>query len=154
MTEPTPTTDPMDGARERLARMERESAERASRVSAAWSSPEAASIRKMVNDDGNVDFREFVSHCGGIMAVVAMVDDRGVADPGKVIPKVDELFSKWAVTELAGGITMTRSPRNRPYRPTGATRVSFPGDGTMSQQEAARQFEESQQRPSRTTAQR
>ncbi|QLJ06714.1 hypothetical protein HZZ00_37420 (plasmid) [Streptomyces sp. NEAU-sy36] len=119
---------------ERLARQQRESLERRSQVEKAWSSPEAKRVHEFIKRDGNVDWREFVSHCGGIMNVVALLDAQGQPDADRIIPLVDELFDKYAVTEYRGGITMTRRPNNRPYRPQRGPsveeqRAQFPGDG-------------------------
>lgn len=86
------------------------------KLDAAWTSPEAAAIRALVENDGNVDWRAFVGHCGGILEVVKMVDAQGRPDADQIIPRVDELFGKTAVTPMAGGIKMTIGPRNRPYK--------------------------------------
>lgn len=124
MTDLTP-----ESALERIERNYRESLDRNSRIEQAWNSPETRAVRQFIVDDGNVDFREFTSHVGGIMEVVALVDEQGQPDADRIIPKVDELFAKYAVKEFAGGLTMTRRPQNRPYRPkAAAVDPRFPGD--------------------------
>lgn len=130
MTEPTPVpqTKPVPS---RIENQYRDSIERQSRIDRAWASPAVAAIRELIRADGNVDWPEFVSHCGGILKVAAMVDGNGKPDTDRLIPLVDELFSKYAVTEYAGGLTMTRKPKNRPYLASGAPRrapgPAFPG---------------------------
>lgn len=87
-------------------------------VTAAWSSREAEAINAVIREDGNVEWRDFVSHCGGIMNVIGMVDDRGEPDTRRIIPLVDELFNKsygGKGQAMAGGMVMRLGPRNRPY---------------------------------------
>lgn len=127
MTETTPTK--AETALEGIERRYRESIERNSLIDRTWASREVREIRELVRDDGNVDWTTFVTHCGGILNVAAMVDERGRPDTDRIIPLVDELFAKHAVTEYAGGITMTRRPRNRPYSPqAAAVDRRFPAD--------------------------
>jgi len=85
------------------------------RIDKAFASPEAEKIRQVVREDGNVDWREFITHCGGILEVVAMVDDLGLPDTGVIIPKVDELFDQHVQREISAGSVFRRKPRNRPY---------------------------------------
>lgn len=122
-----PETDPQEQQEDRLtpqkagdilARLEenqRKSREQATQIEAAWRSGEVAKIREIVREDGNVDWVEFVKHCGGILNVVAMVDDYGLPDTDQIIPKVDELFKKWAQIEVDSGSVFRRHPGNRPY---------------------------------------
>lgn len=114
----------------RLERQQREHLEHTSRIDRAWTSPEAVAMRQLVQADGNVDWSQFVTHCGGILKVVALAGEDGKPDTDRVIPLIDELFAKYATTEYAGGMTMTRRPQNRPYRPRSTPRPhAFPGDG-------------------------
>lgn len=138
--------------RARLDAQQREATERAYKISAMWESREAAAVRKVVQTDGNVDWREFVSHCGGIVKVVGLVDEQGDPDTERIIPLVDELFNKFAVQEFAGGMTMTKRPQNRPYRHRKPTPdPTFPGDGDP--ESLLRAEREAAQQP-RTTAPR
>lgn len=125
MTEPTPAPQ-TNSVPARLERQYRDSIERQGHIERAWASPEVSAIRELIRADGNVDWPEFVSHCGGILTVAAMVDDHGKPDTDRLIPLVDELFNKYAVTEYTG-MTMTKKPKNRPYRST-STRQEFRGD--------------------------
>jgi hypothetical protein len=136
--------------RARLDAQQRESIERASKISAMWGSQEAAAVRKVVQTDGNVDWREFVSHCGGIVKVVSLVDEQGDPDTERIIPLVDELFSKHAVQEFAGGMTMTRRPQNRPYRHRKPVpEPMFPGDRDAPEGAAERLLREEQEAAAR-----
>jgi hypothetical protein len=121
--------------------------DRLNRVDNAWSSPEATAVREFVQQDGNVDWRPFVSHCGGILEVVGLVGEDGTADADRIVPLIDAMFAKTAVTKMVGGLTMTRYPRNRPYRPQGRTVT----DREPVQQDAERLLEESQQTRPRTS---
>lgn len=144
--------------RRRLDQQQRESIERASKVQAAWSSWEAEVVREVVRADGNVDWREFVSHAGGIMRVCELVDAEGRADTTRIIPLVDELFGKTAVTEYKGGMTVTRQPRNRPYHHSRALlasrevdqRAAFPGDGDPRQCDVEALLRQQQEEAMRT----
>jgi len=138
MTEQTTTTEQHTdqevdwaAARARLDQQFRESVQRTSLVQNAWDSAEAKAVREVVQADGNVNWREFVSHCGGILNACDLVDADGRADTRRIIPLVDELFAKDASKEFAGGVTYTRKPGNRPYihsKALTAERVPFPGD--------------------------
>lgn len=124
MTDLTPQS-----ALEGIERRYRESIERNSLIDRTWASREVREIRELVRNDANVDWPTFVTHCGGILNVAAMVDEHGRPDTDRIIPLVDELFAKSAVTEYAGGITMTRQPKNRPYGPqAAAVDPRFPSD--------------------------
>jgi hypothetical protein len=101
----------------RLERIQRESRERVAQIERAFRSPEAEKIRELVRDDGNVEWLEFVKHCGGILKVVEMVDAYGLPDTDRIIPKIDELFNKWAQAEVDRGSVFRRRPANRPYVP-------------------------------------
>lgn len=155
MTE-QPTTAPFNAADvlARLERPHRQSIEHSTRVENAWNSPEAAALRRFVQEDGNVDWREFVSHCGGILKTVELVDQNGDPDPERVVPLIDELFGKFATQEFAGGMTMTRKPNNRPFRKRGPSfeeqRAQFPGDSEGDAEALLRVEQEAAQRP-RTT---
>jgi hypothetical protein len=128
-------------ARARLDEQHRASIERASHVQNAWESPAARSVQEVVRTDGNVPWREFVSHCGGILKVCELVDADGRADTTRIIPLVDELFGKHATKEFAGGVTFTQKPANRPYVHSRALmearaaqkRAEFPGDNDPEQ---------------------
>lgn len=130
MTETTPVQDTRpdtnltesqaDDLLAKIERQQRQSIERASQISRAWESTEARRLHDFIRADGNVDYREFVSHVGGILAAVALVDESGRPDHEQIIPKVDEIFAKYATQEFTGGMTMTRQPRNRPYVPKAA----------------------------------
>jgi len=100
-----------------LEQRQRESHDRVRKIDEAWGSPEAQKIREVVREDGNVDWAEFVKFCGGILEVVQMVDEYGLPDTDRIIPKVDELFNKDSEKEFQGGVTFRRHPRNRPYVP-------------------------------------
>jgi hypothetical protein len=123
---------------ERLETTMRESREKSARIDAAWRSPEGLRIRDIVREDGNVEWPEFVKHCGGILEVVGMVDEYGLPDTDRIIPKVDELFDKYVKAEIDRGSIFRRRPGNRPYvagRGTAAgearaaaKRAEFPGD--------------------------
>jgi hypothetical protein len=102
---------------DRLNRQDREHRERMTEMDRAWKSPAAEKIRTIVQADGNVDWPDFVKHCGGILEVVAMVDDYGLPDTDRIIPMVDELFNKYAQQEVDAGSVFRRHPRNRPYVP-------------------------------------
>ncbi|MFF2168148.1 hypothetical protein ACFVWP_46960 [Streptomyces sp. NPDC058175] len=127
MTETTPVQDTRpdtnltkpqaDDLLAKIERQQRESIERAAQISRAWESTEARRLHDFIRADGNVDYREFVSHVGGILAAVAMVDENGDPDHEQIIPKVDEIFAKYATREFTGGMTMTSKPQNRPYKP-------------------------------------
>lgn len=132
-------------------RADQEHKDRMSRIDAAWSSPEARAVHEIVQQDGNVDWRPFVQHAGGILAVVDLVDG-GRPDTRRIIPLVDELFAKNAKKALQGGITMTLGPRNRPY-PHGPAPVRQT-DRDVTQADAERLLEDAQQTPPRTTAPR
>lgn len=123
-----PAAPPGEDLLARLERMQRESRERAAAIDAAFQSPEAQAIRKMIQDDGNVDWTEFVKSCdGGILAVVEMVDEQGRPDAKRIIPLVDALFEKhFGETEMQGGVIFRRHPRNRPYRPGPGVNVAVP----------------------------
>lgn len=126
------------------------------RIDAAWSSPEARAVHEVVQQDGNVDWRPFVQHAGGILAVVDLIDETGRPDTRRIIPLVDELFAKGAKKALQGGITMTLGPRNRPY-PHGrvsGTAPALSSDGEAAAKRVQQALEESQQTPPRTTARR
>lgn len=112
---PPMTRERMTEVLARLERSQSESRDLSARISAAWSSPEAEKIRDVVRQDGNVDWPEFVKHCGGILEAVAMVDGYGLPDTDRIIPKVDELFNKWAQAEVDAGSVFRKRPRNRPY---------------------------------------
>lgn len=130
---------------DRLHETQRRSVEHASAVSAAWSSAEARAIAEVVRGDGNVDWREFVSHAGGILEVVKLVDDQGKPDTRRIIPLVDELFDKYARQEFRGGVTFTKLPNNRPYphaRPVVQAPVVFPEDGAEAAAELLREEQE------------
>lgn len=123
---------------ERLNRNQQESHERSRKIDAAWQSPAARKIREIVVEDGNVEWPEFVKHCGGILEAVAMVDEYDLPDTDRIIPKVDELFNKYAQAEVDRGSVFRRRPKNRPYVPGPGTsageaqaaekRAAFPGD--------------------------
>lgn len=123
---------------ERIAQQDREHREKEHAIDKAWHSKEAKKIHEVIREDGNVDWRQFVTHCGGILNVVAMVDEFGLPDTDQIIPKVDELFSKDSETEYQGGVIFRRHPRNRPYVAGRGTsqgealwaqkRAEFPGD--------------------------
>lgn len=107
--------------------------ERTAMIDRAHQSPEARLIRELVLDDGNVEWREFVTHVGGILEVVKLVGQDGLPDVDRIIPKVDEIFNGHVEREIAAGSVFRRYPRNRPYVPGPDVRVSrgpvFPGDG-------------------------
>lgn len=101
----------------------------------AFKSPEATRLREMIEDDANVGWREFVSHCGGILEVVKLVDENGVPDVDRVVAKVDELFNSYVQKEIDAGSVFRRYPRNRPYQPGPSMEAlrarqlgEFPGD--------------------------
>jgi hypothetical protein len=157
------TPDQMEGVLERLERQQREHRERAHQIDMAWQSTEAQKIRDVIRADGNVDWPDFVKHVGGILEAVTMVDEYGLPDTDRIIPKVDELFHKDSEKEFQGGVTFRRHPRNRPYvagRGTAAgearaaaKRAAFPGDRDASEGDAEqilRQEQEYAARP-RTT---
>lgn len=97
-------------------RADQEHRDRMSRIAAAWDSPEAKAVHEFVRQDGNVDWREFVGFCGGILEVVAMVGEDGRPDPEKVVPRIDELFYRDYSQKESGAFKVTRHPRNRPAR--------------------------------------
>jgi hypothetical protein len=149
------TAQDRDDVLARLEASQREILERRSRAERAAVSPEAKAIKEIVDADGNVPWPEFVKHCGGILEVVAMVDDQGRPDTDQIIPKVDELFDYlFPPQEFKGGMTMTRKPQNRPYVPRRVQAPVFPGDGEISQAEAERLLEEAQKPAPRLTAPR
>ena len=128
------TSEQRDGVLERLERQQRETREHAHQVETAWKSPKAQQIREVVEGDGNVEWPEFVKHCGGILKTVQLVDDNSEPDTDRIVPLIDELFAKHASQEFQGGVTFTRRPRNRPYEPrrvpsVRAQRGRFDGDG-------------------------
>jgi hypothetical protein len=96
---------------------DQEQKDRMSEIERAWASPEAKAVHEMVQQDGNVDWRDFVGHCGGILEVVAMVDAEGRPDHDRIVPQIDELFAKHYSKQQLSGFTVTRQPNNRPYRP-------------------------------------
>lgn len=113
--EPMPA-DQIRELNDRRVRQDQEYRDRAAKVDAAFRSKEAERIRNVVLEDGNVDdWREFVSFCGGILEVVAMVDEHGLPDTDRIIPKVDALFDKHVQKELKAGSPFRRGMRNRPY---------------------------------------
>jgi hypothetical protein len=102
---------------ERLAQLQRENVQQQRELDRAWSSPECEKIREIVRQDGNVDWTDFVKHCGGILEVVAMVDEYGLPDTDQIIPRVDELFEKYAQLDADRGSIFRQRPKNRPYVP-------------------------------------
>lgn len=133
----TPQEVDWQAERARLDQMFKESVQRTSRVQNAWSSREAEAVRKVVNEDGNVAFGDFVTHVGGILAACELVDKNGAADTERIIPLVDELFDKFhGAQEMQGGVTFKRKPGNRPYRHRTTPPVAFPGDGQTYQEPA------------------
>lgn len=98
-----------------LERTQREAREQSRNIEKAWASDAAKKIRQIVLDDGNVEWTEFVKHCGGILEVVAMVDDYGLPDTDRIIPKVDSLFDTYVRIERERGSVFVRRPGNRPY---------------------------------------
>ncbi|GAA3595262.1 hypothetical protein [Streptomyces osmaniensis] len=115
---PALTAKDAESALQRLERSQREALERRSRAERAASSAEARAVKDVVEGDGNVPWPEFVKHCGGILEVVALVDEQGRPDTDQIIPKVDALFEQlFPPQEYKGGMTMTRKPQNRPYVP-------------------------------------
>lgn len=87
-------------------------------ISNAWSSPAALAVGQVVREDGNVDWRHFVSHVGGILKVLELVDETGKPDTRRIIPLVDDLFNRsygGAGRQMAGGMTLRMGARNRPY---------------------------------------
>lgn len=115
----------------------------------AFRSPEAKRLREMILDDGNVGWREFVTHCGGILETLKLVDENGVPDVDRVVEKVDELFNTYVQKEIDAGSVFRRHPRNRPYQPGPSMEAlraqrlgEFPGDrGRDDVSEAIRQGE-------------
>ncbi|MGV9227612.1 hypothetical protein ACWDPF_33650 [Streptomyces albogriseolus] len=118
---PTIPTDEARRINDDRMRAEMERRAHRDQVDNAFRSPEATRIRELVVADGNVDWREFVVYCGGILEVVAMVDQYGRPDTDRIIPKVDELFYERYSREEYVGMTVTRHPRNRPYCPPAET---------------------------------
>jgi hypothetical protein len=109
------TKEKVESVMERLARQDREHRALVTEMDRAWHSPECEKIRHVVREDGNVDWSQFVKHCGGILEVVAMVDDYGLPDTDRIIPKVDELFNQHSEKTYQGGVVFRQHPRNRPY---------------------------------------
>lgn len=134
------TAAPLDPEKIRRLNDERMRADAAHRarmkaIDAAFKSPEAKQLREMVEDDGNVEWREFYTHCGGILETVKLVDENGVPDVDRVVEKVDELFNSYVQKEIAAGSIFRRKPRNRPYQPGPSMEAlraqrlgEFPGD--------------------------
>jgi len=91
--------------------------ERMDRIDRAFSSPEAQKIRRVVEEDGNATWTEFVKHCGGILEVVAMVDEYGRPDTDQIIPKVDEIHAAYVQRLREAGHMLLPGARNRPYVP-------------------------------------
>lgn len=112
-----PPLDPATAAAAmaRLEKTMRESHEKSARIDAAWRSPEVKRIRDVVLEDGNVDWLEFVKYCGGVLEVASLVDDYGLPDTDRIIPKVDELFDTHVQAEIERGSVFRRRPGNRPY---------------------------------------
>ncbi|MEU8472710.1 hypothetical protein AB0F30_33335 [Streptomyces sp. NPDC029006] len=145
----------VDESLARLERLHRSTYENQRRIDAAWHSPETQKIRDIVRDDGNVEWPEFVKHCGGILKVITMVDEYGLPDTDKIIPKVDELFNKYAQAEVDAGSVFRRRPSNRPYvagRGTAAgealaaaKRAQFPGDYDAREGDVDRLLKEEQE---------
>lgn len=129
------TEQQLAAARERLERGQRESLEASRKIDKAHASPEAEKIRDIVREDGNVDWIEFVKHCGGILNVVEMVDEYGLPDTDRIIPKVDELFDKYVQAERDRGSISVRRPSNRPYV---AGRGTAAGEAQAAQRRADR----------------
>lgn len=99
-------------------------------IADAWSSPAAIAVGEVVREDGNVNWRHFVSHVGGILQVLELVDENGKPDTRRIIPLVDDLFNKsygGAGRRMAGGMTMRMGARNRPY-PHAPLRARSSGD--------------------------
>jgi hypothetical protein len=144
---------------ERLERQRREHNEHVHQIDKAMHSAEADKIRNLIREDGNVEWMEFVKHCGGILNVVAMVDEYGLPDTDQIIPKVDELFHKHSEQECQGGVIFRRHPRNRPYVPgrgtsageakAAAKRAAFPGDRDAPEGAAERLLREEQEAAAR-----
>lgn len=136
---PALTPQEVESVMDRLNRQEREHRDRVHQMDQAWHSPEAAKIRDVVRSDGNVEWLEFVKHCGGIMAVVGMVDGYGLPDTDQIIPKVDELFDTYVQREIKAGSVFRRRPGNRPYVPGRGTSA---GEAKAAAKLAGRDFGE------------
>lgn len=150
----SPETLTADDAQEILARIERQDRERRERrdqIDRAWQSPEAAAVMRFVRDDDNLpgwDLRELASKAGGILELTAMVDADGNPDPARLVPFIDGIFEETARTNLKGGMTMTRRPKNRPYRPPmPVPAVRYDTDG-LTAQDAKRMLDQAEQQPS------
>ena len=113
---------------DRRVREDIERRDRAERIDRAFTSPEAEKIRHVVVEDGNVEWRDFVKYCGGILEVVAMVDEYGLPDTDRIIPKVDEMHAAYVQKLRDAGHVLIPGPRNRPY---------VPGPGTSAGEAAA-----------------
>lgn len=130
-----------------IERRDREARERREAIDRAFSSREARAIVDFIRDDGNLpgyDMRELASKAGGILEFVAMVDENGDPDPEKLVPFIDGIFNETATTEYAGGMTMTKRPNNRPYRPKTPPPVRFDTDG-LTVRDAERLLEQARQ---------
>lgn len=147
MTEQRLTDDQADDILAQIQRRDRENREHRDQIDRAWESRQAKAITEFVRDDGNLpgyDLREIAVRAGGILNLVAMVDENGDPDPEQLVPLIDRIFNETAVTEYKGGMTMTRKPRNRPYQPQRPKPVQFRGDG-MSVRDAERLLEQARQ---------
>lgn len=117
-------------------RTDREHREKTARMNAARKSSEFQKVRKVVEEDENVAWPDFLNHVGGILEVVQLVDETGMPDVDRIVSSIDELFDKlYAKQEFQGGVVFRRKPRNRPYQPgpsveamRAARAGEFPGD--------------------------
>ncbi|MGQ4397902.1 hypothetical protein ACN6K5_000904 [Streptomyces violaceoruber] len=131
----------------RIERQDRERRERRDSIDRAFNSREARAIVEFIREDGNLpgyDLRELASKAGGILELVAMVDEDGDPDPEKLVPFIDGVFNETAKTEFAGGMTMTKRPNNRPYQPRKKPAVRFDTDG-LTVRDAERLLEQARQ---------
>lgn len=124
-------------------------------ISDAWSSPAALAVGQVVREDGNVGWRDFVTHVGGILKVLELVDENGKPDTRRIIPLVDDLFNKsygGAGRQMAGGMTLRMGARNRPY-PHAPLPVRSSGDELV-QADAERLLAEAAEERPRMTSRR
>lgn len=161
---PPITAEQREDALGRLERQQREALERSRQIEQAWQSPAAKKMRDIVTDDGNVEWSELVKHAGGILEVVALVDEYGLPDTDRLIPLVDELFNKYEQQEIDRGSIFRRHPKNRPYVAGRGTAVGearaaekrglFPGDRDYREHDAEELLRQEQERRPSTTARR
>ena len=130
------TPEEWQAIRDRTEENMRKSREHSRLVDKTWASPEVAAIGKVVREDGNVDWRQFVAHVGGILKVAELVDGNGDPDTERIIALVDDLFNEHADREVAMGSVFRRRPGNRPYKPQRAVQPhAFPGDNERAPRE-------------------